>query len=691
MARPETTRLTAPGYAPRQSSGPAAAVAAPINVRTNTGGVDALVQALGVAGNVVSQVNETRTNRSETAGRQDSALNQVDSARAARDAAYARGAGDILAERQTLEALSKWDARYQSEIAKGTPVAEVQQDFDSFMREELGHWLDDDRAKGIVASKLLPHIMKVTGAHVAAQTQERNEEAAATVGMSIHHDITNTGTTDFSAQFQKLAPMLGNSAAKRVVVETIVKTAAAAGRPDVILSALPEHITLPDGQKIVGPLKDANFADVIAAGIQQATSVQLRNNEEAREQARAPFIKKWQDDPVSFTDADYDRELALAGVEERFTQSELDTWRARRIAELEARERDRLANLQYAADPGMRLRYLRGTLKPDGKPWTDEEIANTFDRRVEQAFRYEPAAEGESENARLARVAAQLSAIEGYAYRPLAESLREAPPSDAEHYAASAEVYRQLSPGARKLYVPNDEKRAEYDRYLELTAGGRTKPEEASALLVNRQDALVKANIAAHEKEWGKRRDKLLSTEVDDGWFRGATRLGDLANSTQVSRLVYDGALSRIERGMAPETAIERATADVLATHYFIPGTRAGTSMLLPLQNGITHDEASETLKWFYGEFLPNELKIDPKTVRLSTWPGSPDNTTLVLIDEDHLPVDNKRFTLDYLVGVRRAQKATAGHSAAAARHETWRRNPEHFRALDTPNPDGYR
>lgn len=676
MARPTSTSVRKPGnYTPAAANAPAPVVAMPINAQVNSGGADALAQALGVIGQVVQQ----RDQSAEQSGKADAALNQVDAERARKSAAYARGAGDIEAERQTIGFLTQWQSHYEAEIAKGTPADEVQKDFDDRARESLGHWLDDPRAKAIVGEKLFPFITKTLASHVQAQTQERNAEAVAVVTASIQFDLNNTGTTDFAKQFEKLAPMIGNSAAKRAVVEAIANVASTNGNA-ALLDAIPEEITLKDGQKIRGPRADAAFADVLHGAREKADAQATQNRHADRELYRAPLTQRWQENPLAFTRQDYDRELKKEGVAEDFTQSELDTWWARRLAELERLAKEKQIGATYAMNPNMRLRYIPGTPKPDGTFWTQTEAeVEGMSFRVAAALKANPPREGEDENAHLWRVASQVSAVEGIPYKPLAEALQAAPPSDPQ-YEREAAAYRNLSPANRALYVPSDEKRAEFERYWQLRDMGKNHRDAAEALVV-RSSEVVKANTAAHAKAWGEEQKSLLKLEVNTRGRNAA--LQDVANRDQVLRRIYDAAQLRIEGGMPPKDAVEKAREQVLQSLYFVRGPSKGQHLLLPIESGLTLEDAAPALEDFYAKTIKDGTY-------LSTYPGSPDNTTLVLIDASTgYPLEgSKKFNLRTIVQAYTEAQASKAHDKATQRNRLVN-DPYYNQQGTTPNPDG--
>lgn len=687
MARPTVERLNRrPGFGLQQGGTERLTVAASLSsVPGPNLGAQRLLEALGRGAGLLQNklVDDAakRTTQEVQQGQLDSMLGAVDEERRQKVEAYASGVYRKEIERQTREALANWEVEKQrlglEDADPGTLVAAQ----DEYMREQLGDLADDPEAAAVIGAIYGPALNQAyvqQADKLARAQQERNQETALGNAMGRMKD----GTWDYEEFVSEHSSILPRSTVVEIAVTAAVQFANNPDNPDenLIDQLLPDKITLDDGQVVDGPRHSGRFKEFIERGKAAAKAARLEKASVERAVLKSNMEKEWIDNPLSFDYATLVRELRRP--DPLFSQPELISYYKAALA-AEERQLTQADLLDFAlAYPDIRLRTLRGALGPDGDPISDEEIQETIDRLVER----EVALTGRP----VEEVASAYTRREGYVYRPVANDLRRIPPTDAELWPKAVEQYFRLEPAIRELYVPDDEKRALFERSYALMSSNVPR-EQIGELLGKMDPNILKRNMDTFRQKWNKQRERIGKITVDGRGLLPDIRVQDLANGPAIAAEIERRAEVRVEMGADPTTAMSQATEEVLASYVLLPGPGRGKHLLLPRTEDVT-DDFSRTVDWFYRNitsfFRDNNIDADPKKVRLATVPGSDQNTILTLVDEDGVPVNLRySWTPATLERERMAAERRAEHERAQLlqRNKRLRRENAGKRAANLP------
>jgi len=626
---------TGPGYAPEVRQAPSLQVNAPLNVQTGPSGAEQVAQALGLVSKVASPILQDKIKRDAfdrtSAGQNAAVLNKVDAKREAEDNLYARGVKFATKERSVRNALAEVDRKIAETGADMAPEQRAQAR-DEMLKSLLGDMVNDPESAGIAAKLVEPWQTRNRAADNLEVIKEAQDETMRAEAENIKDGMTD-GTFNYATSVARLAPVIGREAAVETVIDSVGAAAVNLRDERLIDTVLPESVTLADGQVIDGPRKSQKHQAKLDQYRELAHKARLEDLSQVRREDKQVFEKDWISNPLNFTEQHYD--AFTKQVDSLFSEDELNSyWRARN-AELERMQNGTETQSLRALYPGLRLRQLEGRLASDGKPVTPTELQQIANSEIERAAFLTGRAPQD--------VASEYTAIEGYVYQPMANDLQMAPPSDTELWGAATEQYFKLSPKVRELYVPDGNKRALYERTQSLLGSGK-KPAEVGEMLNRQDDKAIKANLDAVETLFNKKVAKIGRRELSDGgWFGASTSVGNIANSKAISFEIKKRARERVGAGADPETAVAAATKEVVDTYVLVPGPSRDKSILLPRTREIT-DGFDKTVEWFYSQ-LPVWLEAngyDQKAgdVRLTTMPGSDQNTILTLVDRDGMVLD---------------------------------------------------
>lgn len=680
MARPTVSGLKAnQEFAPGPQRFTSLEVTAPLDVTVERVGAANLADALGVGTKLAAQLVERNEKETAAAGKADAALQQVDPKKYQENVTYARAAYAVEVERQAQDFLQKWEARYTNDLDKTSTPDVIAQDFDQQAKAALGHFLEDDDAKIILAKPLSEYINKRVGAHITEQSKQRNERALEVIGGSIARDIEDIGFTDFNAQFQKLAPLVGNTAAKHFITQQVVRRASELGAPEAIARSLPNEFTLPDGTTIPGPARDPSLADMVTKGTETATAAKTKRDSVVREQTRFTLESGYVDRINSGAWLTKE-EVFRKQTEGLISESEAVSWYSRsesaRIAFLKSAETTK------AMDSGLPLWAL---------DLTDKERGETIRSRVDQL--------ANRNGGDLVAAAVEVARRDGFADPRVVNVLSNAPPTMPKAFDEAATRYLSIPPSLREKFVPNEDRRAAFTRYLQLRESG-AEPEAAAKELVEFSSDVAKNNRERYRTDTGRAVQTIPSLEIDDGGFFGrATLVSELANGSAVASRIESKMQMYVERGVAPTEALEQAKQEVLNQGTFVK-MPDGRSLLMPIPRGAPprFDEALKDTYTRMPEFLKeNNVTLpagfDPKNVRLSYSPTG-DSTRLILVNQNGIPVSSKTFSPTDLTNsyVRRVDpKMHAEREAHRKRRAQIKQTEDELRAsglmLDVPFP----
>ena len=638
MARPTEKRVQAPvGFTPETREAPRLGVHASLNVNTAPSGAEQLAQALGLATRIAEPILTQKITKDAfdrtSAGKNAATLNAVDAKREQEDNLYARGVKFATKERAVRNALAEVDRKIAEVGAEMSPHQRAKAR-DDMLKEHLEDMVNDPESSGIAADLVGPWQTRNLAADNLEVIKEAEEKTIEATQENVQDQMAD-GTFNYMASVALLTPVIGRERAVENVVVAVGEAAVNLRDERLIDQMLPDSVKTDDGQTIDGPRKSNKYQEVLDTYRKQAHTARLEDAKQVRREQKSVFETAWIPNPERFTLKDYN--FHIKQEDSLFSSDELNSYLARGIA-----ERERIATTLEITDlragnPNIRLRMLKGQLAQDGKPITDEDLARQANRDIEN----EAAATGVP----IEEVASTYAAREGYVYQPIANDLQRVPPSDTQMWGKAVEQYFKLSPEARQLHVPSDDQRARFERSQALAAAGK-KPEEIAVMLDQTDERVVRSNREQLDKKWDKARLNIKSQEVNDGgWMGLSSTVGTVANRGYIESRIKAGAQARVDMGTDVDTAIKNATADVIASHVLIPGPTRDKNILLPRTAEIT-DDFRDTVLWFHQE-LPAWLKengydADPTKLKLSTQPGSDQNTVLTLVDENGWALDHK-------------------------------------------------
>jgi len=565
MARSTSSRRHRGGvdFAPNTERAPGLGVYAPLNVQAAPGGLSNLSRALGIVGEaampiLAEKAHESGRKRTE-AGLTAARTGSVDEKRAAQDELYRRGAHHGEAERQTLETIQQYEARYANEFDKSAGVAELVADFDAFAQESLGHYLEDPDVAPILADRLSKYLARKTTEHNEVLIGERRNRMLETVVASVAFDLDHEGETDFNGQVQKLAPFIPLTQANAVVMDAIGNYATAHGVPE-ILDTIPEFITREDGSKI--PLR-ANplIAEKIRNYRAAAQAEYDRQHAVEKETRLANVFAGFSEQLAAGVRLSWDKQLLPLVQNGDISWETAVSWYNRGIDS--SVEKQSLADDMQFLLAGNRWQLTVGDLDESGNRITKERWQHALDSLVQAA--------PEEQQLQMALMLSRMHSLPASKFKT---QLNDVIATD-EALAANLQLYTTLSdqsPDLLHLYVDGD-RRAQYEAMLRMQRAGM-RPADIIEQIRARDRKFADEQWRLYERDVHKAiGDATLPTP---GWFGtrlfGGTAVEDVVNKDYVRKRIADQARLLVENGASEsvEDIVSTAAKAIYDSHVMV-------------------------------------------------------------------------------------------------------------------------
>ena len=633
MARPVTRRPTVRvGVAPPTGQNPGVDVAAPLNVRTGApevAGLNTLLNALGVAGELYGARTKAVADHDFKQGQADEKLGKADMAKAKKSRAYADGAFQVAILEQYQQAERKVAERSATdELDKTLPLDQQVAIVDGWMKSELGPLISDERAKLLIAERYQTFVESFAGNVLKAQA-EQNAAAAEEVALAdIAQQVERTGSFNWDEQFKRLHSQTGDATRSNALLVGIIaqeiENRAMRGEDYEDLRALvPTEVLGPNGEKLPGPMYSPKYRGIINTALARAEGLRdhaLRQSYAAAEYKARVRLDEDLANGVPIT------EDSIAGY--GFTvgsdpSDHLPVAVAAQYIQSSQLARAKKNEKEAEADSYLDARAVYGSwanaIAAPGGPASHEKAQKAYDAWAQLVLTGSGvpiealAGNGLVSNPELVDQIANLSAQEGLPYSPLKHtlsSISQAAPGDV---TARLDAYKVLkAKGVAGQYVDD-----ESALIFEVAIGAQEAGEDTKGVaerIRTMGDKTTKDYVASQMQ---KVRVRKSGYAVPTGG--GFLVFGDEVRSTSALNAGYLAAkyerltASALSKGLSLEDAERYAKERVRDTHLAI--NVQGQWAVLPRSAVPSPKELAEAMDWYETQLptLAKRLKVPPE------------------------------------------------------------------------------
>lgn len=628
MARPVTRRPSLRVQVAPVSQAPTLDVAAPLNVRApdTSGGLQSLMAALGVAGQVFGARKAVVDKHEFEQGQADEKLGKADMARAKKSKMYADGAFQVAILEQYQAAERKVAERATSdELDKSLPLDEQTDIVDGWMKSELGALVSDERARVLIGERYQQFIEAFAGNVLKAQATANAEAAEEVTQADITQQLERTGSFNWDEQFHRLYSQTGDATRANAVLVGIVaqqmEDAAMRGEDfEHLRDLIPAEVTGPNGEKLPGPMYSPKYRGVINTAVVRAENLRDHFNRQqyaaGEYQARIKLDEDL-DNGVPITEDS----IAAYGLTVGPDPSDnLSPAVAAQYIQASRAAKIRADAAQAEEDSYLDARAVYGSwanaIATPGGPETREKAQKAYDNWVQLALSGQGVpveslgGNGLVSDPNLVDAVANISAQEGLPYTPLKQtlsSISQAAPGDV---MARLNAYKVLkAKGVAGQYV-DDDSALLYEVAIGASEAGE-KPEGVAERIRTMGDKTTAAYVSS---QMAKLKVRKSGYDVPTGG--GFLMFGDEVRSTKALNAGYLATkyerltASALSKGLSLEDAERYAQDRVRGTHLAV--NIQGKWAVLPTSAVPDPRALSEAMEWYDTKLpeLAKKLKI---------------------------------------------------------------------------------
>jgi hypothetical protein len=581
MSRPTSTDITQIQLHTNQSAAPDLGVFQSLNVQAAAPKsalmAQGLADVLGVAMKIAEPMIERKSKKNAEQGIADATMGEVDVSRVKRSTTYAQGVEHIETKKAIFGARAAWQKHYADNVDKRLPAAAVAQEYDTFMKTQLG---DLAATNPKAAAKMAPEYMRgmqelVVG-HQAQLTKSHMEDATAVMQQDAADAIERGEPIEFMTLISGEHALTGDlGGAIDHGIAAVGGRAVELGRPD-LLDAIPMNLEEDDGSKSKNPDFTPAHRKVIEQYRLAADAKRLDNKKVEMGLAKSEIERGWRDSIAAGIPIPWDTLMAEQKREDPFfSQDEVMSYYGMNLA-LEntlkdTAEFDPIDNL-HAGIPFYRQ---EGMVDRQGEVITAERIYRVVDRQVENLAAqlkgqlpddYPP-------EQLMAQAATRTTGTDAYPYRPLKATLENVPVEDTQAFLNAAKAFADLPVSQRAKYVADAGRRADFMRVvtrLQSDPDGKA----AMAELQTQDPELAAQNIAKHRRGLNEEASKVGKVYLRDTispFAENDVQVSELVNSLYAQRRINEITELNVGRSnMEPAKARELAVTDFLSTHMLV-------------------------------------------------------------------------------------------------------------------------
>ena len=601
-----------------------------------------LADVLGVAMPFANKWIADESERETQQGIGDATVGKIDPEKARRGIAYKAGVENVETKKMIFGARAAWQAEYAENVDKTLPAAEVAKLYDDFMKEHLG---EIAKTNPKMAAKMAPEYLhgmqELVVNHQNQLTKQHIAEADAVMEQEVVDAIGRGDVINFMELIENRVALTGDWEGSRTLgIRAIGEQAIASGRPE-LMESIPTGITREDGSESVSEDFTAEQRALVSSFREAALAKKLANERFVRGLVKAELLTDWDrriEAGVPPSDAEIMAQWDDAENPLFKDIDELIPWMTRsNAARLKIGD---AALVNGGFDPNTPYYWQIGSKDTNGKEITKERVQEQVNRDVETQIGVERQLDPDaSDTVIMARAATKVTATQAFPWENLKSVFTYAPLSDPQAFANAAETFAAIPPEQRATYVPDENRRADLEAYLNRRdTKGQGKGNEAIDELVTVDSDLVKKNLQANRKGLSDADEKIPALVLQDGFWNDI-EVNELFDSTYAQRIIGESTRLRVGRGQNIEEAQQGALKDFTNTHMIIDS--GGTKRSIKRIPGVTA-KVGEAISW-----VEDHLDSIGKSKGVEIPPGSRlqrdfmsrDDTTFIVIDPTGYPV----------------------------------------------------
>lgn len=647
MTRPTSHEFTRVALKTNESNAPNLGVFASLNVQApmpkSAQMAQGLSDVLGVSMPFLEAHAEKKGEEDAARGISDASFGRIEDQRLKRNDQYRQGVESVESKKTIFDARSAWQEHYAEEVDKTLPAGEVAKQYDDFMRERLG---EIAKTNPKLAAKMAPEYMhgmqELVVGHQTMLTKAHVADAEATMQAEAADAAMRESPLDFFNLIDDHYKLTGDKhAAYAAGINAVGQQAVSLGRPD-LLDAIPTGVGAEGEESKLNDDFTAEDRQRIDQFREAAKAKHYENNKVER--AKFKMMQEWQWNDMIRSGTPINDKVFFDYMEEDglWSEAELTGWREKFYGAQQARKDTLLFGGMNPTKPY----YMQiGQLDANGEEITKDRVQGQTNRDVETSLlSLQDTYPDAPKEVLLAKAAVSVTATQAFPYEPLKSTFQYAPLDDAQTFANVANAYAELPVTQRAAYVPDANRRADFEHYLArrdvLGANGSQK---AVGEMQQIDPELFEQNVKANAKMLRESDEKIGGEYLQNAAFyefgKDDVQVSDLKDAGYAQRLISEGTRLRVGHGQPVEQARKNATKDFLSTHMLVR-SKSGYRSIARIA-GVT-EALGEGIDWIEAHLpeIGKQRGVEvPEGSYLRYDFTSRDNAAFVVVDPDGMPL----------------------------------------------------